>query len=75
MFRTPLHTHRVTNCHHQTQVYGLVNLDAASALLHWRLEELVAPVAEALVAVGGLLIVGPGHVLEPVQEEVAVLLQ
>ena len=40
-----------------------------------RLEELVAPVREASVAVLGLLGVGARQVLEPVHEEVAVLLQ
>ena len=43
--------------------------------LFHHLEELVAPVAQTLVAVGGLLVVGASVVLQPVHEQVAVLLQ
>ena len=39
------------------------------------LQELVAPLVQAVVAVGGLLVVGTGEVLDPVDEEVLVLLQ
>ena len=39
------------------------------------LQELVAPVREALVAVGGLLVVGARIVLQPVDEQVLVFLQ
>ena len=39
------------------------------------LEELVAPVGQALVAVAGLLVVGARVVLQPVDEQVSVLLQ
>ena len=50
-----------------------------SRLIHgclvFPLEELVAPVAQTLVAVGGLLVVGASVVLQPVHEQVAVLLQ
>ena len=34
------------------------------------LQELVAPVGQALVAVGGLLVVCPGKVLDPVNKQV-----
>ena len=40
-----------------------------------RLQELVAPVVQALVAIRGLLGVGAGHLFEPVDEQVLVLLE
>lgn len=39
------------------------------------LQELVAPVRDALEAVGGLLGVGPADVLHPVHKQLLVLLQ
>ena len=47
----------------------------ASAVAVVVLQELVTPVAEALVTVTGLLAVGAGVVLQPVDEQVLVLLQ
>ena len=47
----------------------------ASAVVVVVLQELVAPVAEALVTVTGLLAVGAGVVLQPVDEQILVLLQ
>ena len=44
-------------------------------MLALSLEELVTPVTEALVAVGGLLVVGSGEVLYPFNEQVLVLFE
>jgi len=51
------------------------NLVSVSSVVAIVLQEFVAPVAEALVAVTGLLAVGAGVVLEPVDEQILVFLQ
>lgn len=54
-------------------VVGASARGRSSAGVH--LQELVAPIVETLVAVGGLLAVGSGVVLQPIDEQIPVLFQ